>query len=125
MIRRLCLALAASGAIFAGAGVVLVALAFALYALVLPRLGPAGAAAAVAAAAAIIIALAGLGIGLAARPPRSRKPRGGGFVERLVAFVQEQPVLAIAASVATGFMAVRNPAYLGQALRAFLDERPR
>jgi hypothetical protein len=124
VIRRICLGLAAGGAIFASAAVCLVALAFALYALVLPRIGPAGAAAVVAAAAAIAVSLAALIISLAARPSRIRKAAASGPLDRIAAFVRAQPVLAIAASLAAGFLAVRNPKYLGDTLRSFLAENP-
>ena len=122
MIGRICLGLAAAGAIFAGGAICLVALAMALYALVLPSIGPAAASAVVAAAAAFVICLGALIISLAARAPRPRKTPNAGPLDRLVAFVRTQPVLAISASVAAGFFAVRNPKYLGDAMRAFLDE---
>ncbi len=126
MIRRICLGLAAGGAIFASAGTCLVALAFALYALALPRLGPAGASATVAAAAALVVTIGALVIALLARPKRIRRGANASPVERIVAFVRDQPVLAISASVAAGFLAIRNPRYVGETLRSFLNgDRPR
>ncbi|MHB8530509.1 MAG: hypothetical protein ACYC8V_13500 [Caulobacteraceae bacterium] len=125
MIRRLLLGLAAAGAAFASVGIGLVALAFTLYDLVLPDLGPAGSAAVVAAAAAVILAVAGLMVALLARPKRLKSPRDAGLGEKAMAFFREKPVLAISAAAAAGFLAVRNPRYLGHALRSFLEEGAR
>ena len=55
--RRLLFLLASAVALAVSAGIVVVALAFALYALVTPYVGPAGGAALVALAAAILIGL--------------------------------------------------------------------
>ena len=116
----------AASAFSAGAAVAVVALAFALYALVEPRLGRAGAAATVAGVTTGLILLGGLMAALAARGPRRRvdpvPPEGP--LERVMAFVREKPVLAGAAAIAAGLLAVRNPKYLGEAIRSFLDGRP-
>src|SRR5690348_2635257 len=74
ILRRILLALAGITALSVSAGVIVVALAYALYALVKPEIGPAGGAAVVAAAAAILIGLIGLMLTLMARPP---KPKPG------------------------------------------------
>ena len=125
MMRRLILALAAAAAFAASAAVCVVALAFALYALVEPYVGRAGAAAIVAAVAALIIAGAALFVGAAAKAKRGRRVPAavGGVVERLMRFVREKPVVAISAALAAGFLAVRNPRYLGAAVRAFFEGR--
>ncbi len=114
--------LAAAAALSASAAVCVVALAFALYALVEPYVDRAGGAAVVAGAAALIIGVAGLSIGASARRARAVEAPGSA-VERLLRLVREKPVVAISAALGAGFMAVRNPRYLGAAIRAFLEGR--
>ena len=126
MLRRLFLTLAAAAAFATSASICVVALAFALYALVEPYLGRAGGAAVVAATAALVVALAALFVGASARSKRDRRPAAaavGGVVERVLRFVREKPVLAISAALGAGFLAVRNPRYLGAAVRAFFEGR--
>ena len=128
ILRRILLFLASGAALATAAGVVVVALAYALYALVKPAIGPAGAAAVVAGGAALLIGLIGLMLAMAAAPPRRRKGRQpDSLVDRITDFVREKPVTAIVSAVAAGLMAVRNPKYLGDVLRTFLDggEGPR
>ncbi len=38
-------------------------------------------------------------------------------------FLREKPVVAISAAIGAGFLAVRNPRYLGAAVRSFLEGR--
>ena len=74
LIRRLTVGLLAAAVLATGASVVVVALAFALYALVTPYVGRAGGAAVVAAAAALLIAaIAGI-LFLATAPGRAKTP---------------------------------------------------
>ena len=124
--RRLALALAGAAALATSAGVFVAALAFGLYAVVEPELGRPGAAAAVAAAAAVFIALAAVGIRLAggAKRPKPTKVAVRNAVERALDLVRDQPVVAISAALAAGFLAIRNPRYLGAAIRAFVEGRP-
>ncbi len=126
MLRRLLLGVIAAAAMAASASVLVVALAFALYALVEPTLGRAGASAAVAGAAALLIGLLAMTIALMAKGKR-RKPKldaTGGVVERIFELVRDQPLVAISAALGAGLLALRNPTYLGSAIRAFLDGRP-
>lgn len=129
ILRRILLFLASATALAVSAGVIVVALAYALYALVKPTVGAAGGAAIVAAAAAVLIGVIGFGLAMAARPKRrkARDARGDSPIDRVVDFVREKPVTSIAAAIAVGLMAVRNPGYLGAAIRAFVEgrERPR
>ena len=122
---RLIMALAAAAAFATSAAVCVAALAFALYALVEPQVGRAGAAGTVAGATALLIALVGLAVILKARRKREAAAltRGGNMVERLLALVRDKPVMAVYAALGAGFMAIRNPKYLGAAIRAFLDGR--
>jgi hypothetical protein len=117
------LALAAATALAASAGVCVVALAFALYALVRPFVGPAGGAAIVAAAAAILIGVIGVVLGNTGRARRKKPTEPQTVVDRITEFVRDKPVLAIAAGLAAGVLAVRNPRYLGAAVRAFVEGR--
>lgn len=121
--KRLIAALVAASAFAAGAAVAVVALAFALYALVQPFVGRAGAAAIVALTAAVIMVLGGLVIGKAARPkpaPAAAQTPAG-LLERALAFVRDKPILSASAAVGAGLLAVRNPKYLGEVLRSFLE----
>jgi hypothetical protein len=120
--RRITLALAAAAALAASAAVFVVALAFALYALVIPYVGPAGAAAVVAGSTGLLIALGALAMTMGGRPKRKAPPSTAeGIFERGLEFVRENPALAITAAIGAGFMAIRNPQYLGNALRAFVE----
>jgi hypothetical protein len=129
MLRRLLLALVAAAALATSASVLVVALAFTLYAFVEPFVGRSGAAATVAGAAAVLIGLMGMMIAMMARPKRSKRALSGsktvgGGIDRIIGMVREKPLMTVSAAIGAGFMAVRNPGYLGAAIRAFLDGRP-
>jgi hypothetical protein len=125
--RRILLELVAATMFSAAAGVIVVALAFALYALMEPYLGKAGAAATVALATAILTGLAGMIMAMVGRNKRSRlaSSLSGGVLERVIAFVRQKPIVAASAAIGAGLMATRNPKYLGEALRAFLEGDPK
>jgi len=127
ILRRILFFLASATALAVSAGVIVVALAFALYALVKPYLGASGGAAIVAAAAAVLIGGLGLAIGAAARPRRRHRRDADTPLDRMVDFIRDKPVTSMAAAIAAGLMAVRNPGYLGAAIRSFIEgrERPR
>ncbi|HXU99083.1 MAG TPA: hypothetical protein VG166_01125 [Caulobacteraceae bacterium] len=125
VLGRVALALAAAAVLATSAAIVVIALAFALYALVRPSVGPAGAAAIVAGGAALILLIAALALALAARVKRrGLAARGKDPAARLMNLVREKPVTTIAAAIGAGFLAVRNPKYLGAALRSFLEGPP-
>lgn len=121
--RRLLLAATALATFSAGAAVFVVAVAFALYALAEPRLGRAGAAAAATAAAAGLIVILGFFVAWMGRRKRPKTLLGlsGGALKRAFEFVKQNPIVAASAAIGAGVMAVRNPKYLGEVLRAFLD----
>ena len=127
ILGRVGVALAAAAILATSAAIFVVALAFALYALVRPAVGPAGAAAVVAGAAALLVLLMGAAAALAARSKPARiRPRGKDSVERIINFFKDTPVTAVTAALAAGVLAVRNPKYLGAAVRSFLEgEAPR
>jgi membrane protein YqaA with SNARE-associated domain len=121
--RRLLFAFVAASVLAAGAGVFVIALAFALHAAVQPLIGPAWADCVVAAAAAVLIGLAGLALAMAGQSKRRRRDRPDQALERALAFVRSRPVSSIVGVAAVGLMAVRNPAYLGAVLRSFVEGR--
>ncbi len=115
----------AIAAISTAAAVVVVALAFALYALVQPMLGDAGASAVVAAAFALIVAIGGF-----AAMPRGRR-RGAtpaspdGVAGDLMELVRGKPIASAGIAVAAGVMAMRNPRVIAEIARAFFQNRRR
>ena len=124
ILRQVGLGLAAAAVLATCAAIFVAALALALFALMEPRLGRAGAAATVAAAAVAILLIAGVAVAVAGRPKTPRVvPKGKDPFARIVNLIKEQPVTAIAAAVAVGLLAVRNPRYLGVAARSFLEGR--
>jgi hypothetical protein len=121
--RRILFALAATMALAVSAGVFVVALAYGLFALVKPYVGSAGAAGIVAGAAALFIAIIAMILSGMGRPPKKKPSEPQTFVERATEFIRDKPVLAVAAALAAGLLAVRNPRYLGAALRSFIEGR--
>lgn len=125
ILRRVILALAGAAVLAASAAVCVVALAFALYAAVEPTLGRAGAAGVVAGATALLVAIAAAALLIASRGKRRQTaPPSRKALDRGMDFVRDQPVLAIIGAVGAGLLAVRNPEYLGSAVRAFIEGRP-
>lgn len=124
ILGRIGVALALAAVLATSAAIFVVALAFALYALVQPHVGAAGAAGIVAGAAALIVVFIAIAIALGAksRPPKIA-PKGKDPTARIINLFKEKPVMAIAAAVAAGFLAIRNPKYLGVAVRSFLEGR--
>ena len=120
MIKRALLIAAAAGAAVAAGGTFIVALAYALFALVRPALGPAGAAAVVAGAAALLMVIALLALALKAGTKRRREPSMG---EKAVQFAREKPLVAAAAALGASIIAVRNPGALLSIGLAFLEGR--
>lgn len=121
--RRLLFLLAAATMLAVSAGVVVIALAYALFALVRPYVGAAGGAAIVAGAAALLIGLIGLTFALLARRPKRRPHEPESVTERIVDFVKSKPITAVGGAIAAGILAIRNPGYLGSAIRAFIEGR--
>ena len=121
--RRLLFVLAGATALAVSAGVFVVALAYAEFALAEPFVGPAGASGVVAGSAALLIGLIGLTLTLAARPPRRRPDEPQSVVERVMDFIKRKPVTALGGAIAAGILAIRNPSYLGAVIRAFVEGR--
>ena len=124
VLRQVGLGLIGAAVLATSTAIFLVALAFALFALVRPQLGPAGAAAVVAGAAAAIVFVVGAALALGGRAKTPKLvPKGNDPLARVANFLKEKPVTAIAAAIGVGFLAIRNPKYLGVAARAFLEGR--
>ena len=121
--RRLLFLLAGAVALAVSAGIVVFALAFALYALVEPYVGRAGAGGIVAAAAALLIGILGIVLTRQGKPPKPKPGESDTITERIFEFVKAKPVTSIAGAVAAGILAVRNPGYLGSLIRAFVEGR--
>ena len=121
MIRKLLLIFAAAGAALAAAGVLVVSLAYALFALMRDAAGlsAAGSAAVVAGAVALIFVIAAASLAIKA----GAKPKEAPVVERLKTFVRERPVTAAGAALAAGVFAVRNPKAFFPLVLAFLEPR--
>lgn len=125
MMERTLMALAAAAAIAAAAAVGVVALAFALYAALLPVIGPAWAACAVAGAAALLVGFAALLAARKAEGDRHHVAQGApdaGLVETILGVVRERPIMASGVAVAAGLYALRNPQLIAAVLRAFMDK---
>jgi hypothetical protein len=118
ILRKVVLTLAAVCAIAASVGVAVVAVAFAVFALLRDHLGPAGAAAVVAGVGAVGAALGGVICARIARPPA--RPPTESLSARILDFARERPAVAAAAALAVGLIAVRNPRVITTALTAFL-----
>ncbi|MDB5441336.1 MAG: hypothetical protein JWM33_3763 [Caulobacteraceae bacterium] len=119
--------LAAAAAIAAAAATGVVALAFALYAVMTPYVGQAGGAAIVAVVAAFLVLTAGLiaaGKARGAHQHRNDAPPDRGMVELILNLVRERPLVSAGAAVAVAVFAMRNPSFVAALVRAFVDQRP-
>ena len=123
ILRRLIFGVIAVTAMAAAAGVVVIAAAFALYALVRAPLGAAGAAAVVVLAAAVLIALLGLIAALLARPPKRKpgRPADASPLDRIIEMARERPIVSVGAILGAAVVAMRNPAVLALVVKAVLD----
>ena len=121
--RRLLFMLAGAMMLAVSAGVFVIALAYAEYALVKPYVGAAGAAGVVAGSAAVFIGVVGLVLAGASRPPKPKPGEPQTVVDRLMDFIKRKPVTALGGAIAAGILAIRNPTYLGAVIRAFVEGR--
>lgn len=121
---------AAAGAAFAAAGVITVAIAFAIYAGAKAYVGPAWASAVVAAVFALVLVI-GLAIvaskasgGKPKAAKRPVEPEPANAVGRIMEIARERPLTAAAAAVAAGLLSLRNPALVATVL-GVLNQPPR
>ena len=133
MILRKLLALAgALGAVLGATGALVVAICFAVYALLKDHLTPAGASACVALVAAVLAGVAALIATQALKGPKPDKrsqPGSGSGLDRFIDLARERPIAASAAALAAGLLALRSPALAGSlaalALGGGKDKRDR
>ena len=118
---------AAAGAVAAAAAVAIVAAAFALYALLRDSIGPAGAAAVVACVFAVIAILVAL---FAARSvaeddedEEDEESFELGLITRAAELVRDRPLMSVAAAVAAGLFAWKNPQLAVGLAKIFLDPK--
>jgi len=119
--RKILLLFAAAGAALAAAGVVVVSLAFALYALMRDAvgLGAAASSAVVAGTIALIFVIVFAVLAIKA----ASKPKEPPMVEKLKTLVRERPIMAAGAALAAGVFAVKNPKAILPLILAFLEPK--
>lgn len=121
ILRRAILLACGVTALAAAAGVMVIALAFALYAALLPSLGPALAAAGVSGACVLVILLGGLTALFAAGPRLPPvKTDSGDMASKLLGLASDKPVIAAVAILVVGFLAARNPKVTASLIGAFM-----
>ena len=130
ILRRLIVLAFAVAGIAVSVGVIAIGLIYSVYALLEPRLGPAGAVGAMAAVVAVLLGGASAALFALSRPKTAAavivaptpSPIAG-VIETLSDTVRERPVVVLLAAVGAGVLAIRNPVYLASAIRAFTAPR--
>jgi len=124
IIRKAILIAAGVAALAAAAAVFVVALAYALYAALLPAWGPSLASAGVAGACVLLFLLGGLTALIAANPPRfKKKSAADDLTARLIELAREKPIVAAAAILAAGAVVLKNPKVTAALVGAFMAAR--
>jgi hypothetical protein len=126
LIKRALTLAAAFAAMAAAAGVCVVALAYALYAVAREYLTAAGASAVVAAVAALLIGLLAFLITRKASPKSLRKAAGSEeptMTARLIELARERPIVAGVGAVAAALVLARNPAIVTTIISAAVAGR--
>jgi hypothetical protein len=125
ILRKAILIACGVAALAAAAAVCVVALAFALYAALLPAWGPALAAAGVAGACVLLILLGALSAFVAANPPKLKSKAGSeDLVAKAFVLAREKPIVAAAAILVAGAVALRNPKITATLVAAFMARPP-
>jgi hypothetical protein len=126
LLRKLILGLVAAAMMAVSAAVLVVGAAFALYDLLKEYIGAAGAAGVVALGAACVMAGAALFLERGVlRAPAKQKPSESDqtMVTKLIVMAQQRPIVATGALIGVAAMAIRNPALISIAIKAFLDPK--
>ncbi|HEY2049188.1 MAG TPA: hypothetical protein VGH03_07580 [Caulobacteraceae bacterium] len=126
MSPRRALAVVMAGATLAAClGVVIIALAFALHALVQPWLGAAGATALVIALVAFVIAIGAVIAQVMLGPGRASAASipATGLVDRALVFVRDRPVVSMVGAVGVGALVIANPLFIARLASVFLARR--
>ncbi|HQT54364.1 MAG: hypothetical protein Q8N10_04150 [Phenylobacterium sp.] len=122
--KKAVLYVSAVSALGAAAVVVVVALAFTLYAAVLPQVGPAWAAASVAGAAAVLMALCAMALLIKVNPPRlGKQAEERDTLTRLIDLAKEKPIVAASAIIGASLVALRNPKIVATVLATAMATR--
>jgi len=119
------MAVAAAAAIAAAAAVSVAAAAFALYAALVPLVGPAWAAAIVAAVAAVLVLVFGLIARARAEGGHRRHEAGpdASLVQKAVELAKDHPLIATGVALGAGVYAIRNPKLVAAVVAAFMEGR--
>ena len=118
MFRVLALSVAAAAAFGAATTIMVVALAFGLYALVSPYWGAAGAAATVAVACAVLMLLLGVAVGSIVKQVLAKLAASPAKIARkYIVSLREKPITALAGVLSTGLMWSRKPRVLSTIIR--------
>ncbi|HEX8234296.1 MAG TPA: hypothetical protein VF559_13235 [Caulobacteraceae bacterium] len=123
MIKKIVNVAVAVHLVATAAVIILVALAFALYSVLKPNLGPAGASAAVAGVFAAVLLVAGL-IMLARSRSHHEPQREEGVMDKAIAFAREKPLIAGGAALVASFIALRNPGMLATLAMGLMAPKP-
>lgn len=122
ILRRIALALIGAVLLATAAGVLVVALAWALFGALRLWLGAPGAAVGVALGAALLMALVAFWLDRSLLAPcRGKDADEPALIQKLIAMAQERPIMAVGALVGAIFLAIRNPALTAALAKAFLD----
>jgi hypothetical protein len=122
IVTKAFLIIAAAASVAAAAAVVIVALAYAEFAFAREWLSAAGAAAVVAGTAALILVVAALVLVIKAnwKKPAPEQTLG----EKAAEFIKRKPIVAAAAALGGGFLALRNPSLVMGLVMSFLAPPP-
>ncbi len=128
ILRRLILSAVVVSGLVASAGVIVVGVVYAIFALLEPLLGSAGATASLVGIVAVILGGAAAILFVVSRPkkialvvePTPSPSPFAGIVDTVTDAVRERPAVVLLAAVGAGFLVIRNPQYLATALRAFV-----
>jgi hypothetical protein len=125
ILRKVVFGLIAVAILAVAAGVLVVAAAYALFALLREPLGPSGAAATVALAAAVLMGVTGLMFAALAKGPKRAPADEQDLLQRLMVLVRDRPIISAGALIGLVTVAIRNPALTAIVTKAFLDPKPR
>lgn len=128
MFDRLTSSLVTGAAICAASALAVFAAGFALYAVLLPYLSPAGAAGCVAAAAALLAAIVAWWSKERAERRRleaeaEQAQLVGALPSEIAGFVADRPLVTLAISLVGGFLAARQPGLIREIISAFRNGR--
>jgi Na+-transporting methylmalonyl-CoA/oxaloacetate decarboxylase gamma subunit len=120
--KKAFLIITAAATLAAAVGVLIVSLAYAEFAFAREYLTAAGAAAVVAGTAALILVVAALSLVIKSgwKKPVPEPTLG----EKAAEFIKRKPIVAVAAALGGGFLALRNPALVATLVMSFLAPAP-